>query len=401
MSNLFKKVTSTVSVLAIAASAMGATASVSAASEFLTYADMLAKAGVINSQTEAGYRLGDNITRAEVAKIAVKLSGVEMYDCVGDVFSDVGPSLGDLCSAIETAAAEGFVNANADKFRPTDKVTRAEMVKMLLAANGVESSDKASSFKDIASIGDLAGYINAGVEIGAIKDGEYFRPNANATRGEAFKVSSVVMDSVEPTTPPTNGTGTTTPPTTSTGTTSTGVVTAGGLTISNDAMGMQYVPKVGTIKAGKYSFAAASSDVTLKSIKMKRGGLGQRDGIDSVWFEYNGKRVTTQASVNSDETVTLSFTPAWKIMAGTTGTLDLIVKLRSPGVSGAQHNFAIVAAKDIVLLLLLLLQHSLLYQILLLLQTILLLKVDFESVSAPTQKMLRLVKRMLFSVNSV
>jgi hypothetical protein len=349
MGNLLKKVTSTVSVLAIAASAMGATASVSAASEFLAYADMLAADGVINSTTEANYRLGDNITRAEVAKIAVKLSGLEMYDCVGDVFSDVGPSLGDLCSAIETAAAEGFVNANADTFRPTDKVTRAEMVKMLLAANGVEPSDTTANFKDIATIGDLAGYINAGVEIGAIKDGEYFRPNANATRGEAFKVASVVMDSVEPTTPPTNGTGTTTtPPTTSTGTTSTGVVTAGGLTISNDASGMQYTPKLGTIKAGKYSFAAASSDVTLKSLKMKRGGLGQRDGIDSVWFEYNGKRVTTQASVNSDETITLSFTPAWKIMAGTTGTLDLIVKLRAPGVSGAQHNFAIVMANDVM-----------------------------------------------------
>ena len=346
MSNLFKKVTSTVSVLAIAASAMGATASVSAASEFLTYADMLAKAGVINSQTEAGYRLGDNITRAEVAKIAVKLSGVEMYDCVGDVFSDVGPSLGDLCSAIETAAAEGFVNANADKFRPTDKVTRAEMVKMLLAANGVESSDKASSFKDIASIGDLAGYINAGVEIGAIKDGEYFRPNANATRGEAFKVASVVQDSVETTTPPTNGTGTTTPPTTSTGTTSTGVVTAGGLTISTTEGTVVTVPQKGTVVVGKINFAAASSDVTVSKIVLKRGGLGSRNDISNVWLEYNGKRVTTQGSVNSDETTTLSFTPAWKIMAGTAGSLDLVVKLDGT-TSGGQHNFAIVAAKDV------------------------------------------------------
>ena len=259
MGNLLKKVTSTVSVLAIAASAMGATASVSAASEFLAYADMLAKSGVINSTTEANYRLGDTITRAEVAKIAVKLSGVEMYDCVGDVFSDVGTSLGDLCSAIETAAAEGFVNANADKFRPTDKVTRAELVKMLLAANGVEPSDTAANFKDIATIGDLAGYINAGVEIGAIKDGEYFRPNANATRGEAFKIASVVMDSVEPTTPPTSGTGTTpttpTTPTTSTGTTSTGVVTAGGLTISTTAGTVVTVPQVGTVVVGKINFA--------------------------------------------------------------------------------------------------------------------------------------------------
>lgn len=56
-------------------------------------------------------------------------------------------------------------------------------------------------------------------------------------------------------------------------------------------------------------------------------------------------RVTTQASVNSDETVTLSFTPAWKLMANTSASLDLVVKL--DGTSGSNHNFAIVAAKDI------------------------------------------------------
>jgi len=348
MSILLKKVTSTVSVLAIAASAIGATASVSAASEFLTYAENLSEAGIINAGTEAQYRLGDNITRAEVAKIAVMVSGVEMYECVGDMFADVGLSYDrSLCSAIETAAVEGFVNADATNFRPGALVTRAEMVKMLLAAKGVEPSDYETSFMDTNSLGDLAGYINAGVEVGALRDGQYFRPNATATRGEAFKVASTVLalEIDEGTDNGTdNGNGTSTG-TTSTGTTSTGVVTSGDLSISSDASLIQVVPEKATVMAGKLTFAAKSSDVTVKSIIMKRGGLGNRTDIKSVWLEYNGMRVTTQASVNSDETATLSFTPSWTLKAGTTASLDVVVKL--DGTSGSNHNFAIVAAKDI------------------------------------------------------
>lgn len=91
MSNLFKKVTSTTSALVIASMAMSSTsAAFAAASEFATYAEELATAGVITTQSsEAGYRLGDNITRGEMAKIAVGLAESEANECVDTIFGDV------------------------------------------------------------------------------------------------------------------------------------------------------------------------------------------------------------------------------------------------------------------------------------------------------------------------
>ena len=65
--SIFKKVTSTVGVIAIAVSSVSASLTVQAASAFVPYADALATAGFITKQTsEAGYRLGDSITRAEI-----------------------------------------------------------------------------------------------------------------------------------------------------------------------------------------------------------------------------------------------------------------------------------------------------------------------------------------------
>ncbi|MDD2745901.1 MAG: hypothetical protein PHU93_05160, partial [Candidatus Gracilibacteria bacterium] len=103
MSNLFKKVTSTTSALVIAAAAMSSSLTAFAATnEFATYAEDLAAAGVINTQSsEAGYRLGDNITRGEMAKIAVSLADESAVECMGDVFTDVTATNGDLCGYIE------------------------------------------------------------------------------------------------------------------------------------------------------------------------------------------------------------------------------------------------------------------------------------------------------------
>ncbi len=90
MSILLKKVTSTVSVVAIIASAMSASLVANAASSFTPYADALATAGIIGKQsTEAGYNLGNNVTRAEMAKVAVNIKGATVTECTGKVFSDV------------------------------------------------------------------------------------------------------------------------------------------------------------------------------------------------------------------------------------------------------------------------------------------------------------------------
>ena len=126
MVNFSMKIASTVTVVTLLATTLSASV-VSAASEFLPYAELLADNDVIGTQsTEAGYRLGDTVTRAELAKVAANLGGYAPTACTG-VFADVTSTLGDLCGYVEALADAGVV-ASATNFRPSASVTRAEMV---------------------------------------------------------------------------------------------------------------------------------------------------------------------------------------------------------------------------------------------------------------------------------
>lgn len=355
MASLFKKVTSTVSAFAVVATAVGSTLTASAASEFAAYADALAAAGILNSQTtEAGYRLGDNITRAEMAKIAVKLNGAEVATATDKLFSDVTTAkLGDLASYVEAAANAGIVSKANAKFRPLDLVTRAEMVKMLMAAKGVATTETSAGFSDVtSSLGDLAGYINAAAAEGYISTGTSFRPNATATRGEAFKVAAGVagvMDNGDNTDlGDLFGTGTTSTGTTSTGTVTTPVVVAAGdlnVALAATSPASKSVPSSGTVPFGKFDLSAGGADISVSTIKFVREGLGARSDISRVWLEKNGVRVSSRQTVGSDNVVTVSVSPALVVKAGATESVDLVATLS--GSTGSEHKFTISAASDI------------------------------------------------------
>lgn len=350
MSNLFKKVTSTTSALAIVATAMSSSLTAFAASEFAVNAEALAEAGVINTQSnEAGYRLGDNITRGEMAKIAVKLADESAVECAGNVFSDVTATMGDLCGYIEAAADLEIVSSANAKFRPTDLVTRAEMVKMLLSARGVAPTDVSAGFNDVpASMGDLYGYINAAVEEGLIKSGTSFRPNATSTRGEAFKVAAgaMALDTTETVEPPVStGTGTTT---TGTGTTTTGTgVTVG--TSTNVSTGDVMVslnpatPAATTLATGSaynkvlvVDIKAGSKDATVTGVEVTRSGLLSNTNVAGVSAWVGGSRLGNVAqSLTSDGKATVSFgTTPLQLKAGETKTLTIALNVRAGVYSG-------------------------------------------------------------------
>lgn len=105
-------------------------------------ATYLAGKGIITTQsTTAGYRLDDTITRAEVAGIALKLRGTtlpEGYTCkryFGDTIRNDW-----ICRAVELAADAGLVSRTNTKFRPQDKITRAEAFAILLQGNNINDS---------------------------------------------------------------------------------------------------------------------------------------------------------------------------------------------------------------------------------------------------------------------
>ena len=273
MSNFLTKLTSTMGIVTLIAASTGVSL-VSAASEFLTYAEVLSDNNVIGAQTtEAGYRLSSNITRAELAKVVANLGAIDPAACTGDVYSDVGTGLGDLCGFVEALADAGVVSTASATFRPNASVTRAEMVKMILGALGDTPSDVDAGYTDLDGLGDLRGYVNRANELGCVGDSQYFRPNATSTRGEAFKVATVCSGlGVDPTPPPPPPTGT---GSTGTGSTGTGVV-AGALTVSLSGTAMaQYVPRnASSVKVGTVQLMAGTKDVTVRSLTVARSGLG-------------------------------------------------------------------------------------------------------------------------------
>lgn len=109
-------------------------------------ATYLAGKNIITKQIyETKYRLDDSITRAEVVGIALKMRGEalpESYICK-NYFSDVKfvPFSNDqwICRAVELAADAGFVSRGNLKFRPQDKITRAEALAILVPQASTEN----------------------------------------------------------------------------------------------------------------------------------------------------------------------------------------------------------------------------------------------------------------------
>lgn len=337
MSSLFTKVTSTASTLAIVTVAMGSSLTALAMSEFAMYAGELADANVISTQaSEAGYRLGDSITRAELAKIAVNLAGEMPTTCAGNVFGDVSVSLGNLCGYVEAAADAGIVSRANRNFRPNALVTRAEMTKMLLSAKGIAPTDVSAGFADVkASMGDLVGYINAAVEEGCARSVTSFRPNASSSRGEAFKIASCAMKLDAVVVPPVVGV-----PPVSTGSTNTGVVVGPNTTNAMGDVMMSLnpaTPAPTTLATGSaynkvlvVDMKAGSKDAAVTGIEVTRYGLLSNTNVAGISVWVNGSRLGNVAqSLTSDgkATVTFGSTPL-AIAAGTTKTVTIALNLR-------------------------------------------------------------------------
>jgi S-layer homology domain len=335
MVNFSMKMASTVTVATLLVTTLGSSV-VSAASEFLPYAELLVTDGAISSQTtEAGYRLGATITRAELAKVAANLGSYTPTACTG-VFADVTSTLGDLCGYVEALADAGIV-ASATNFRPTASVTRAEMTKMLVGVVGESGSATDAGYMDVATLGDLAMYINRANEMGCAADASYFRPNATASRGEAFKIAACVAGLDAPVTVPPTGTGTT----------GTGVVTpvAGAVSVALDGTAVaQYVPyNASSVKVGSIKLTAGAATTTVSSVVVTRSGLGDVAGIDTLQLAQSGVAISDVRTMStSSQTSTLKFTTPLVLQAGTSASFDVLVNLKG-SYPNNQHQFTVTA----------------------------------------------------------
>lgn len=352
MSTLFRKVTASVAALSIVLSVVSPVTGVRAATDSaVDAANRLAADGIIADQSKnpTAYNLGSSITRREMLKVMMNLSSTEVSNTCEGKFADLKASDWG-CKYAEAALKAGFIAANKN-FRPNDLVSKSEALKMIMQAKGIAKKDGVEPWQKA--------YVEAAVEAGVLSAAftDYTATakrsmvvvaadaaqSASSDEGDDDLDIGGIIGGID--TGSTNGTGTTntTTGTTSTGTTNTGsnvVVGTGDLEISlnpaSSADGTQ-VPKAGTVRFAKVDFAAASSDVALNSVEVKKVGLGTVDSNTKVWFEKAGKRVSGKSSFTSEGNVVVSFAPAYVVKAGSTETLDLYVELSTT--SGNDYQF--------------------------------------------------------------
>jgi len=137
----------------------------------------------INGYTDATFRGDTNMTRQEFATILYKIKNPDdlpVADTDDPSFEDVAPGRWSY-DAIEWLVAAEAVDPGG-KFRPTDKITRAEVAEMLARADKLtEMAD--NIFSDIENH-PARDYILMGVNTGVFEgypDGT-FRPDNNMTR---------------------------------------------------------------------------------------------------------------------------------------------------------------------------------------------------------------------------
>lgn len=143
------------------------------------------KSELMNGYPDGTFCPDQSITRAETATLLRRAADMYGYYISDDVFSDI-----DMWAeqSIKELAAAGVITGYPDNtFRPYDNVTRAEFVTMLMRLIGEEGGT--TEFAD-ANGHWAEKYIAKASEYGYINgylDGT-FRPDADITRAEAFKI---------------------------------------------------------------------------------------------------------------------------------------------------------------------------------------------------------------------
>ncbi len=268
-----------------------------------------------------------NLTREQFAKFASEfgMSVLGLEEVAGNCsFTDMADADYTLSASITAACELGLMMGYEGKFMPKQEVTRGQVaivVSRMLGEIDPMSSEQAH-FELLNSMGIM----------------KYAMLSQSILRGDMMlmlyrlAIDNNGLCDIDPSLcQPGNGTGTTNPP----------VVKEGNLNISMNSASpanLTSVPQRGSVKFATVDFTAGSKNITINSVTLKRSGLGNSSDIDRVYFEKDGIRISSRASVSSDQTVTLSFAPARVVAAGTTESIDLYVDMTA-GSPGGEHMF--------------------------------------------------------------
>lgn len=116
------------------------------------------------------------------------------------VFKDVTENYDWAKPAIEQLYIKGIIKGrSADEFAPSENVTRAEFVKMILGVFGIEANGNSAGFEDVTSGDWYAPYVNTAYELGIVMgvSDTYFGANEKITRQDAAVIIQRACKSAE------------------------------------------------------------------------------------------------------------------------------------------------------------------------------------------------------------
>ncbi|MBI5152124.1 S-layer homology domain-containing protein, partial [Candidatus Peregrinibacteria bacterium] len=318
---------------------------------FYTYVNQLVDGGIVSSGDY--FRPGDNLNRAEMAKLAVLAAGFTDADLASPAtasFKDV-PSTAWFYKYVETAKTHGFVSGNPDgTFKPTASVDRASAAKILVNAMELaENTAGGPHFSDVAEAAWYYGVVETAYNntvVDGYADGT-FKPGAYVNRGEVAKMivssQNPVARAEEPgeETPGGETPGGETP-------------TGGDLTValSGASPAPTNIPDGSSYNVlAVFDFTApAGTDIVLKGLTVTRGGYTANTGVTgvSLWDSTGVRHGNIIQSLTSEGKAVFSFPSApITIKGGTTESVTLKVNLAATVDTGTIF-FGVAASGDIV-----------------------------------------------------
>lgn len=170
--------------------------------------------GAVSGYSDNTFRPGNNATRGQVSKMVVLAEGWPLLNPAQPSFVDV-PGGSVYFAYVETAKARGVIGGYSDgTFRLNDNVSRGQLAKIVALAQGWSLSNPPSpTFSDVSPDSAFYPYIEAASSrgiIGGYSDGT-FKPGNLATRGQICKVLYYAVTGAAPP-PPTPEPTATTPP---------------------------------------------------------------------------------------------------------------------------------------------------------------------------------------------
>ncbi|QPR70451.1 S-layer homology domain-containing protein [Lysinibacillus macroides] len=140
----------------------------------------LTEAGIIQGFEDGTFRPNEVISRMHVAALLTRAFSFEQVR-EGNDFKDVSPTH-PYYEAIMTLQQAGIVDGTNGAFLPSEKMTRAQVAKVLVGLMG-QTPEGTGSFTDVASTHWSAGYIAVLEQEGiALGDNDKFNPNVPVTR---------------------------------------------------------------------------------------------------------------------------------------------------------------------------------------------------------------------------